>query len=257
MTKGFPFGNRGIKEQSGLIKKVCCSLAAFLLPKFALNFPASLVECSMTISWFGQSCFRLEGKDVSLLFDPFSKEIGLKPPKIKDQIALVTHEHYDHNNLEGTEKETMIIRNSGEYESKGIFVQGIASFHDKMQGSERGLNTIYVIKWEEMTICHLGDLGQEKLDDHQVDLIGTVDILLIPVGGKYTLNYKEAVGVVGQIEPKIIIPMHYKVPGLNIDIESSDKFIKEMGLTPETTDKFKISKKNLPQEEMKLVVLTI
>ena len=72
----------------------------------------------MTISWFGQSCFRLEGKDISLLFDPFSKEIGLKPPKIKDQIALVTHEHYDHNNLDEAGKEVMIVRNPGEYEAK-------------------------------------------------------------------------------------------------------------------------------------------
>lgn len=211
----------------------------------------------MTLNWFGQSCFRLEGKDASLLVDPFSREIGLRPPKIKDQIVLVTHEHYDHNNLDEAEKDTMIIRNPGEYESKGIYVQGIASFHDKVQGAERGPNTIYLIKWEDMTICHLGDLGQEKLEDHQLDLIGAVDVLLIPVGGKYTLNYKEAVGVIGQIEPKIIIPMHYKVPGLNIDIEPADKFIKEMGLTPETTDKFKISKKALPQEETKLVVLTI
>lgn len=194
---------------------------------------------------------------MSVLIDPFSKEIGLRPPKIKDQIVLVTHEHYDHNNLDEAEKETMIIRNPGEYESKGIYVQGIASFHDKVQGVERGPNTIYVIKWEDMTICHLGDLGQEKLEDHQVDLIGAVDILLIPVGGKYTISYKEAVGVVGQIEPKVIIPMHYKVAGLNINIEPADKFIKEMGLTPETSDKFKISKKSLPQEDTKLVVLTI
>ncbi len=194
---------------------------------------------------------------MSLLIDPFSKEIGLWPPRIKDQIVLVTHEHYDHNNLDGAEKEVMVVRNPGEYEVKGVFVQGISSFHDKMQGAERGPNTIYLIKMEDMTICHLGDLGQEKLEDHQVDLIGAVDILLIPVGGKYTLNYKEAVRVVGQIEPKIIIPMHYKVPDLNIDIEPADKFVKEMGLTPETTDKFKIAKKNLPQEETKLVILTI
>ena len=194
---------------------------------------------------------------MSVLIDPFSKEIGWRPPRIKDQLVLITHDHYDHNNLEEAGKEVMVIRNPGEYEAKGVFVQGIASFHDKVQGAERGPNTIYVIKWEEMTICHLGDLGQEKLEDHQVDLIGEVDVLLIPVGGKYTINYKEAVGVVGQIEPKIIIPMHYQVPGLNIDLEPADKFIKEMGLTPETTDKFKITKKTLPQEEMKLVVLTV
>ena len=107
-----------------------------------------------------------------------------------------------------------------------------------------------------MTICHLGDLGQEKLSDEQVQAIGDIDILMIPVGGTYTINSKEAVAVISQIEPKIIMPMHYKTPDLKVDIESADKFIKELGLTPEKTDKFKMVKKNLPTEEMKLIVLS-
>lgn len=212
----------------------------------------------MVLTWFGQSCFRLESKDLSLLIDPFSKEIGLKPPRLKDQLVLVTHKHYDHANLEGVEPETMIIDGPGEYESRGVYVHGIPSFHDKAGGAERGLNTIYVVKLEEMRICHLGDLGQEKLDEQQIDLIGNVDILLVPVGGKYTINYKEAVEVVGQIEPKIIVPMHYKVPDLKIEgLDGADKFLKEMGLTPEKVDKLKVSPKSLPQEEMKLIVFNI
>lgn len=212
----------------------------------------------MVLTWLGQSCFRLEGKNVSVLIDPFSKEIGLKPPRIKDQMVLLTHRHYDHANIEGAEPETMIIDGPGEYESRGVYVHGIASFHDQAGGAERGLNTIYVVKLEEMYICHLGDFGQEKLDEQQIDLIGNVDILLVPVGGKYTINYKEAVGVVGQIEPKIIVPMHYKVPDLKIEgLDGADKFLKEIGLTPEKVDKLKVSPKTLPQEEMKLVVFSI
>ncbi|MBI2057877.1 MAG: MBL fold metallo-hydrolase [Candidatus Yanofskybacteria bacterium] len=209
----------------------------------------------MTLSWFGHSCFRLEGKDISLLIDPFSKEIGLKPPRIKDQIVLVTHDHYDHANIEGAESETMIIKNPGEYEVKGVYINGISSFHDNSNGTQRGLNTIYCIKFDDITFCHLGDLGQEVLDEKQTDLIGNVDVLMVPVGGKYTIGSKEAVKVVGQIEPKIIIPMHYKTPELNIDIESADKFLKEVGLVPEKVDKLKVTQKTLPQEEMKLVLL--
>lgn len=209
----------------------------------------------MTINWFGQSCFRIEVKEGSVLIDPFSKEIGLKPPKIKDDIVLVSHDHDDHNNTEDINPEAFLINTPGEYEKKGIAIRGISSYHDKTEGKERGMNTIYVMKTEDMTICHLGDLGQEKLDEKQVDEIGDIDILLVPVGGNYTINYKEAIGVIGQIEPKIIIPMRYKVKDLKIDLDGPDKFVKELGLTPEKVDKYKIAKKFLPLEEMKLVIL--
>lgn len=219
----------------------------------------------MTITWFGHSCFRIEAKEahstgsgqVSILIDPFSRDIGLKPPKIKDDLVLVTHDHYDHNNIEDAPAETFVIKNPGEYEKNGIAIRGILSYHDKLQGKERGLNSIYVIKAEGMTVCHLGDLGQEKLDEKQVEEIGDVDILLVPVGGNYTINYKEAVGVISQIEPKIIIPMHYKLKDLKVEIEGPEKFVKELGLTPEKVDKFRIVQKNLPTEELKLVMFNI
>ena len=225
----------------------------------------------MTITWFGHSCFRIEvpirgtriedtrsvsptgTKSVSILIDPFSKEIGLRPPKIKDDIVLVTHQHYDHNNVSESNPEAFIIDSPGEYEKHGIYVRGIRSFHDKTEGKERGLNTIYMIKAEDMTICHLGDFGQDKLEDNQLEDMGDVDILMIPVGGVYTIDYKEAVSVVSQIEPKIIIPMHFKLKDLKAEISGPEKFLKEIGLTPEKVDKLKIVKKNLPVEEMKLV----
>lgn len=189
------------------------------------------------------------------MIDPFSKTIGLKPPKIKDDIVLITHSHFDHNDLEDMNPEAFVIDSPGEYEKKGIAIRGISSYHDKVEGKERGINTIYVLKAEDVTICHLGDLGQEKLTESQVDEIGDVDILLVPVGGNYTINYKEAIGVISQIEPKIIIPMHYKVKDLKIELDGPEKFVKELGLAPEKVDKYKIAKKLLPLEEMKLVML--
>jgi L-ascorbate metabolism protein UlaG (beta-lactamase superfamily) len=212
----------------------------------------------MTITWFGQSCFRIECKEGSILIDPFDKAIGLKPPRIKDDVVLVTHPHFDHDNIEAADGETFVITNPGEYEIKNIHVQGIPSFHDKSQGSERGLNTIYRIKAEDMVLCHLGDFGEGKLSDEQVEAVGDVDILIVPVGGHFTIDAKEAIEIISQVEPKIVIPMHYQVPGLTIkELEGPEKFIKELGLTPETTDKFKIASKTLPIEEMKLVMLTL
>lgn len=216
----------------------------------------------MTISWFGHACFRIEAKEgpstssgqVSVLIDPFSKDIGLRPPKIKDNLVLVTHQHYDHNNTAEISPETFLINGPGEYEKQGISVRGIKSFHDKSGGKERGLNTIYVIKAEDIVICHMGDFGQEKFEDHQLEEIGDVDILMVPVGGVYTIDYKEAVNIIGQIEPKMVIPMHYKIKDLKLDIAGPEKFLKEIGLVPEKVDKLKIVKKNLPVEEMKLIL---
>jgi len=212
----------------------------------------------MTITWFGQSCFRIETKEVSILIDPFSKDIGLRPPKIKDNIVLVSHQHSDHNNIEGRPEESFLAQGPGEYEVKGVFIKGLQSFHDKSQGRERGLNTIYSIKIEDIAVAHLGDFGQDKLTEEQVEKIGEVDILMIPVGGTYTINYKEAVELIHEIEPKIVIPMHYKIPNLKLDIDGPEKFLKEISLTPEKADKsYKIQKKNLPAEEMKLVLFQL
>lgn len=211
----------------------------------------------MTITWYGQACFRLESKDTRVLIDPFDKKIGLREPRINDAIVLVTHEHYDHNNVGELEGSAFIVRGPGEYEKSGVQIVGIASFHDNTQGSERGLNTVYVIKFDDITLCHLGDLGQHELTDEQVETIGGVDILFVPVGGVYTINGTEAVGIVKQIEPKIIIPMHYKVPGLTINLEGPQAFLKEIGMKSEEAETFRITAKALPQEEMKLVMFKL
>jgi L-ascorbate metabolism protein UlaG (beta-lactamase superfamily) len=211
----------------------------------------------VTISWYGQSCFRVESKGVSLLFDPFSKDIGLRAPRLNADIFLITHEHYDHNNVKDVPAGAFVIRGPGEYEKSGVYTEGIVSFHDNFQGVQRGLNTIYVVKMEDMRLCHMGDFGQAKLTDEQLEAIGDVDMLFIPVGGKYTINGSEAAAIVREIEPKIVIPMHYKIPGLNIDIEGPQKFLKEMGIKPEEVETMKVARKTLPQEEIKLIIFKI
>ncbi|MDP3954647.1 MAG: MBL fold metallo-hydrolase [bacterium] len=212
----------------------------------------------MTITWYGHSCFRFESKGVSILVDPFSKEIGLRPPRMaKDNIIMATHEHSDHNNI-GDQENALIIRGPGEYEKSGVQMEGVSSFHDEEEGKLRGLNTIYVIRTEDIKLCHLGDLGQTELSEEQLDIIGDIDILLIPVGGKYTIDGKQAVKIVSQIDPKIVIPMHYKIKDLKVDVAGPEQFLKEIGIKPEQVEGgYKINSKTLPVDETKLVMFKI
>jgi len=215
----------------------------------------------MNISWFGQSCFQIitgnsKEKGISIVIDPFSEDIGLKLPKLEADILLVTHSHSDHNNIKAVSGNYFLISEPGEYEVKNIFIQGIQSFHDDSKGKERGENTIYTIEAEELKICHLGDLGQNELEKEQLEAIGDVDILMIPVGGVFTISYKEAIKIMSQIEPKIIIPMHYHLPKLKIKLDGVEKFLKSLGiknLTP--AKKLSIKKKDLSPEEAKIVLL--
>lgn len=219
----------------------------------------------MQLQWLGQSCFKLAAKSpngdvVFIITDPYQPKYGLKKLRLSSDIVTLSHEHEDHANLaaiKGTSNtpQPFVIKGPGEYEFKNIFVYGIDSWHDNENGSKRGPNTIYVISAEGITITHLGDLGQKELSAEQLEYIENTDILLIPVGGTFTINAKEAANLVSQIEPRIVIPMHYKIPGLKLDIASADKFIKEIGNKKEEMDKLRISKKDLPQEETKLIIL--
>lgn len=213
----------------------------------------------MILTWIGHSCFKIQDKTgpegITIVTDPFDKKTGLKPPNFEADIITISHNHTDHNNSGSLRGKPFIIDRAGEYEIKGVAVHGAESFHDEQSGKDRGLNIIYRIEVDGISIAHLGDLGH-ILDNKQLDLLVGTDILLIPVGGKYTLDAKKAAEVVGQIEPRIVIPMHYKTPGLKIDgLDGVDKFIKEIGLNPTEEEKLKINKKDLPQEDMELVVM--
>ena len=211
----------------------------------------------MYISQLGHSCFKIQDKQgpdgITVITDPFDKSIGLKMPSLEADIVTVSHDHHDHNNTGAIRGNPFIINRAGEYDTKGIMIEGIESYHDDKQGAERGKNIIYRIEIDDITVAHLGDLGQ-VLDNKQLERLVGVDILLIPVGGIYTLDAKKAVEVVSQIEPRIVIPMHYKVKGLKININGVDKFVKELGIKPTNEEKLKISKKDLPAEDMELII---
>jgi len=214
----------------------------------------------MIITWQGHSCFKIQDKigpeGVTLATDPFNKETGLKVPNFEADIITISHQHKDHNNIEALRGAPFVIDCAGEYDFKGVLIEGIDSYHDDKNGEERGGNIIFRIEMDDISLVHLGDLGQ-TLDNSQLEKLVGTDILLIPVGGKYTLDAKRAVELISQIEPRIVIPMHYKTPDLKIELDGLEKFIKELGLTPTYEEKLKISKKDLPQEDRELVILTI
>jgi len=216
----------------------------------------------MKITWAGQSCFQISisnGKDntISIVIDPFNEASGLKIPNFEANILLITHSHEDHNNIKAVKGSPFLIEGPGEYEIKGVFVQGINSFHDDNSGKERGINTIYTIETDNIRFCHLGDLGQKQLTDSQLEKIGYVDILMIPVGGVYTIASHEATRIIGQIEPKVVIPMHYELPKLKYKLDGVDKFLKAIGKNSvEPQDKFTVKVSALPKEgDMEIIVL--
>ncbi len=205
----------------------------------------------MDISFLGHACFKIKGKLATVIIDPFAPEIvGLKLPKdLTADIVLQTHDHLDHNNVAAVGGEPMVFSSPGEYEVKGVVITGIASFHDDQEGSVRGRNTIYNVLMDGLNVVHLGDLGQSKLAESQVAAIGEVDILLIPVGSVFTIDGKTAAQIVAQLEPRIIIPMHYFTAGLKFELDPVEKFLKEMG--PEHMEeqlKLSITKDKLPEE---------
>lgn len=212
----------------------------------------------MVITWYGQSCFKIQSGETVIFTDPFDKSIGLTPPRGLAHIITVSHRHFDHANVESLSGEPLVIDGPGEYETKGVSVKGVFSFHDNKEGKERGENTIFIIEVEGIKICHLGDLGQKKLTDEQLEQIDEADILMIPVGGEATIDGEEAAEIINQIEPRIVIPMHYKIPGLDMKFAGVDDFLKEMGVgKKETVDKLTLKKKDLPQEDMEVVVMKI
>jgi L-ascorbate metabolism protein UlaG (beta-lactamase superfamily) len=214
----------------------------------------------MDISYLGHASFRIKGRDATLITDPFDpKSVGLKFPKTEADIVTISHGHSDHNFLDNIDSTKMIIDGPGEYEIMDVSVIGIPSYHDDKKGELRGRNTIYVIEMDSLRIAHLGDLGH-ILKEKDIDAMGDIDVLMIPVGGEYTINANQAAEVARSIEAKIIIPMHFQTKGLNPQmfskLSTEDAFLADLGLPVEKDKKLKV-KSELLGEEQKIVVLEI
>jgi len=200
------------------------------------------------ITWLGHACFRLKGRDATVLTDPFGKHLGYSLGRPSANIVTVSHSHPGHHFADAVNGTPKIIRAPGEYEVAGVLITGIATYHDAEGGKKRGRNVAYLIEMEDVVVCHLGDLGHVPTSE-QTEEMGNVDVLLIPVGGANTINATEASETISLIEPKIVIPMHYRTSGTaRLDLDPLDKFLKEMGVKETTSQpKLTVTKSSLPE----------
>jgi len=200
----------------------------------------------MEISWAGHSCFKIKGKQTTVITDPYSPDLGYSLGNPTAHVVTVSHQHPGHSYTQGIGGEPRLVTGPGEYEINGILITGIATFHDRERGQSRGKNTVYLMEVDEVSVCHLGDLGH-VLTAEQVEEIDDVDVLLIPVGGVSTINASIAAEIVRQVEPKAVIPMHYKTEAISRELEPVDKFLKEIGIKQiDPQQKLSFTKSTLP-----------
>jgi len=193
---------------------------------------------------------------LKIYVDPFDEAIGIAPPaNLEGDLVLVTHNHHDHNNPGVFKNVGMTINTPGEYSVGGADIKGLSTFHDEREGGERGPNVVYIIEAEDIRLVHLGDLGHLPTEA-QIQKIDGVDVLMIPVGGIYTVSPKDAVKIIKQLEPKVVIPMHYKIPGYQGELGDLDAFCKEMGIcAAEPLRKLSLKAGGLMGRELEVAVL--
>lgn len=210
----------------------------------------------MKIKWFGHACFYIVSDDgIRILTDPFDRTVGYKIPKVEVDVVTISHFHYDHNYINEIEGDFKVIDKVGEYNFKGIEIKGVDTYHDEVKGQKRGKNIVFNIKVDGLYVCHLGDLGHIP-DNSQVEEIGIVDILLVPVGGTYTIDASDAVKTVELLNPKVVIPMHYKTPDLKFNLAGPDWFIEKMGREKCLSLKeLEVRKDNIGEYNDKLIIL--
>ena len=202
----------------------------------------------MDITWHGHACFRLYQRGASVVTDPYEKEIGYELPRLRADIVTVSHDHPGHRYAKGVRNRKLVVTGPGEYEVNGVFITGVATFHDGKKGGARGRNACYLFDFGGLKICHLGDLGHIP-SQAQIEALNSVDVLLVPVGAKSTINAAQAAEVVSLLEPKVVIPMHYRLPSLAFRLDPVTKFLKAMGLddvSPQET--LSVTKSSLPEE---------
>jgi len=208
----------------------------------------------MEIVWLGHSCFRIRGKEATIVTDPFDKTLGYPVRKPTASIVTVSHNHPQHSFVDGVAGSPRVVSRPGEYDIANVFINGIATFHDNEKGATRGKNTVFFMEIDEVKVCHLGDLGHVPTSE-QIEQMSGADILMVPVGGFTTLNAAAAAETIGLLEPKLVIPMHYKTDVVKMELEPLENFIKVMGLKEVVSQpKLNITKSNLPLE-IKVLVL--
>ena len=222
----------------------------------------------MNITWCGQTCFRLNAQknkngSVNILIDPYLpvdvKKNGFRSPKLEADIFLLSDDSENNKKKLGTlDKNSFLISGPGEYDIKGVYIKGTQARTraSRQVGAGNEKTVIYTIESEGIKICHLGRIGQEELSSEQIEKIGEIDILMIPIGGGEALNSKEAIKIMAQIEPKIIIPMYYQIPKLKGNLNTLNEFLKDLGIKSlQPLAKLSIKKRDISKEEAKIIAL--
>ncbi len=209
----------------------------------------------MKIKWLGHSSFLLENeRGIKIVTDPFDETLGYKVPRMRAEIVTVSHEHFDHNYVRGVRGRPVVFKGIVNRESHKMEFRGVSSYHDSVYGAKRGPNTIFVIKAEGLNLCHLGDLGHLLSKDKLAE-IGPVDVLFIPVGGFYTINYIQATQIIEDIKPKIIIPMHYKTEMIKLSLDPVDPFLSNKDNVKRLeSNELEVRKNTLPENNQILVL---
>ena len=211
----------------------------------------------MEIIWHGHACFELKNNTATIVTDPYDDSLGLRPPALQADIVSVSHNNPRHNAVSRVQGNYRVLNRPGEYEIKEVFITGHALYPPKAEAASAlaDRNIIFFYEMDNLTVCHLGDIAHVPTQS-QVEAVDKVDILLIPVGSGRSLNAAQASEVIGIIEPAIVIPMHYALPGMTISLEPLEKFLKEMGLPQiEAQPKLRITTSNLPSETQTVILI--
>jgi L-ascorbate metabolism protein UlaG (beta-lactamase superfamily) len=206
----------------------------------------------MELTWYGLSCFRItERKHATVVTDPFGAVYGLPVLKLKGDVVTVSHEAKGHNNVAAVPSRQHVVDGPGEYEMGGVFITGIATFDE----SKTSRNVLYVVDFNGLTVAHLGDM-QQVPTQKQIEALEQVNILLVPVGAGKSLNAAQAAELVSMLEPNIVVPMHYQIPGLKLELETVDRFLQEMGVTDVKEEtSLKVTASGLPDETETVILL--
>jgi L-ascorbate metabolism protein UlaG (beta-lactamase superfamily) len=201
----------------------------------------------MELSWVGHSCFRLRGRQATVITDPCARETGYTLGRVAAQVVTISNSHPNHSAVSQIEGAPTVFDGPGEYEAHGIFVTGVRTTRPHAP-QEQARNTAYIIDIDDVRVCHLGDLTSTPTSD-QIELMKDVGVLLIPVGGHCTIGAAEAVEVISQIEPRLVVPMHYATDASSVELDDASRFLREMGvsqLAPEA--RMNVTHASLPAE---------
>ncbi len=209
----------------------------------------------ITLKWFGHACFLItSSRGVRILTDPFDATVGYPVPQVEADVVTSSHDHFDHNNVSAARQNPTALKGKGKYEKNGVRIYPVASFHDTEHGAKRGPNTIFVMEVDGMRLVHMGDIGHD-LSRQQLDEIGRVDVLLVPVGGTYTIDAAGARRLVEATSPRVVIPMHYKTPAVGMPIAGVDGFIVGLeNVVRHDSNEIRLRSGSLPERTMVYVL---